>query len=952
MAMPRRSGLLASLLIVGFIGLLGLLAWWLWPASAPEPTAAPERPKSLPIVQAPTDLDPDGDMPIAGSITGTVRVEGSPGSTIAGARVCAWTLDDDERVGNPLAAHCTLTERDGHYRLDELEGGRHRLTASAAKHIPSTWRDAKHAREWLALGADEQRSGVDLSLLPGGLRLAGVVEDVAGGSIPGALIVASAMRLKAPAATALADDEGRFELWVAPNQYLLRAGASGYAEGGALAQAPNEAITIRLVPESVLVGHVIDAASNQPLAGVEVGVDAGDRRSTISQSDGSFRIAGLGPGRYQPDASGEGVFGRLPRSVVLGLGQTSEPIELLVYPAYRLSGQLLAPGVDDGKPRGCAAGRVHVRGSMLEREASADADGQIRIEGLPAGRYQVEPSCPGYFAHDLVELLLDADLDDQRWLFEAGLEIAGIAVDGSNHPLPGLYVDARGTGAGGVGSISRTDADGRFVLGPLPPDSYGVWLRIDAEAPDKHVEVELRDRSVDDVRLVAGEVGAVQVSVRDAEGNGIPSKHVTVQNGETRSLGQAVTDGAGNVTFTGLPVGPVFVARTQDMDPGARKPRGVRVEVLAGEVTVVELRGEASSFGSITGIVIEAGGPAGEAWVVAGNGQGEDDETTSPVLCEQDGRFTLGNLADGTYSVRAYREGGGQAVARGVAVGESVRLELESPASLFGQVRFADGATPEHFLVRLLPTDAGPPIELSLYRSEGRFELESLAAGRYTVEVDAGSGQANEKLQLEPGERAELEFVLERRVTVTGRLVDAHTRAGVSALTVTVHRRGRAASRIVQPDREGRFVLTNVPVGPVEVMLVPKSWDNASYPMQATWITTTDSGAEQDIGDIIVARSRRARGESKGDVGFDYEIDGRLGHADDFSKAKIRVTAVERGGPAAAAGLREGDVITAVDGVSVEGAQAALMRLHILVAAGATMTLDLADGSPVTLVAR
>jgi hypothetical protein len=944
--MSRRSRLLASFVIVGLLGLLG---WWLWPVSAPEPQPAAEAPEPTPIVQGPVNADSDHDAPIEGSISGTVRVADERGEPIAGARVCAWALADDDRIRDPLAAQCTLTEPDGHYRLEVLEGGRHRLTASAAKHVPSTWRDTKHAREWLTMRTDEQRGGVDLTLLPGGLRLVGVVEDVSGGSVPGALIVASTMRKRGPVATALGDDEGRFEIWVAPNEYVIRAIASGYAEGGAIAQAPNETIAIHLVPESVLVGHVIDAASNEPLAGIEVSVRAGELESTVSGEDGSFRIGGLRPGRYQPEASGAGVFGRLPRAVVLGLGQTSEPIELLVYPAYRVSGQLLARS-QGGSERGCAEGQVRVRSSVLRREVSTDADGQVRIEGLPAGRYQIEPSCPGYFPHDPVELLLDADLDDQRWLFESGLEIAGIAVDGSNRPVPGLYVDSSGTGPNAGGSIARTDADGRFVLGPLRPDSYGVWLRIDAEDPDKQVEVELRDRSVEDVRLVVGETGTVLVSVRDAEGTAIPNEHVTVKAIGSRSSVQAFTDGEGNVSFTGLSVGTVSVARTRDTQPGERKPQGVRVEVLAGEVTPVELRAETSSSGSITGIVTEAGGPAGEAWVVAGHGQGEDDET-SPVLCDQDGRFTIPNLPDGTYNVRAYREGGGQAVERGIAVGESVRLDLESPTSLFGHVRFADGTAPEHFLVELFPTDAGRPISLSFYRSEGKFEFESLAAGRYTVEIDAGSGQAREKIELEPGERGELEFELDRRVTVTGRIVDAYTRAGVSALTVQVQPRGRPATRIVQPDREGRFVLTNVPVGNVQLSLVPKNWESPAYSLQLTWITTTDA-AEQDIGDVIVAGKRRARGEAKGDVGFDYDFDGRFNGAEATRKVRVRVSAVDRGGSADAAGLRVGDIITSVDGVSVVGNGAGLMRFHVLVAAGATMQLEREDGGSVTIVAR
>jgi hypothetical protein len=951
--MPRRSGLIASLVIV----VLSFLAWWLWPV-AEAPTQSHEEPPPAAIMRAPVAADPEPETPIAGSISGTVHIVGGRGNAV----VCAWPLADDERVRDAFARHCTLPEMDGHYRIGELEGGRYRVTASLVKYLPSIWRDVEHGgREWLLVHEHEQRSGVDLRLLPGGLRLAGVVEDVAGGPIPGALVVASTMHSPGPVDATFGDDEGRFELWVAPNQYSLLAIASGYAEGGAFAQAPNEALTIRLVPESVLVGHVIDAASNEPLAGVEVRASVHDRKPAISSEDGSFRVGGLRPGRYQPEASGEGVYGKLERSVVLGLGQTSEPIELRVYPAYRVSGQLLARSLAgaggtgarrktslDGRERGCAEGSVSVRGSMVTREVSADADGQVRIEGLPADRYRISLRCPGHVAPDSADLLLDADLDDQRWLFEAGLEIAGIAVDESDRPLPGLWVHAEGDA--GAASIARSDADGRFVLGPLPAGSYGVWLRIEA---DKPIEVELRERSLDDVRLVAGASGTVEVSARDADGKPIVGKYVYVQGRDGRSLGQAITDGEGTVSFGGLPVGSVHVALAEQVEPGgSRKPRGVRVEIVAGELAQVELRGEASSVGRISGIVTEASGPAGEAWVVAGRGQAEGDGyEVGPVLCEQDGRFTLSDLPAGTWRLRAYREGGGQAIESGVALGESVRLDLDSPASLFGHVRFADGSAPEHFEVSLSPAHGESPITLSFYRSEGRFEFEDVPAGRYTVEVDAGSGQASEKLALASGERTELEFVLERRITVTGRLVDANTKVGVSALEIQVHRRGRATTRTVRPDRDGNFVLDNVPVGAVELGLTPRSWENPSYAMQFVWITTAAGQAEQNLGDVLVVGRRRARGESKGDVGFDFEFDGRLGDSDKFGEVSVRVKAVDGGGPAQAAGLREGDVITAVDGVSVVGGDARRMGLLIQVAAGASLTLDRASGGPVTIVA-
>lgn len=178
------------------------------------------------------------------------------------------------------------------------------------------------------------------------MPLGGTVLDISGGAIEGALVVANGpgMFSMQPVATAITDEHGRFSMSVASGEYSLRASATGYAPSMHRAQAPDQRVALRLTPESVLVGRVVSAQSGEAVAGVQVSIEArwSMSPSVVSSEDGSFRIGGLAPGIYQPEAIGPGVYGRASLPVHVGLGQTSEPIELRVYPAHRLRGQIVA----------------------------------------------------------------------------------------------------------------------------------------------------------------------------------------------------------------------------------------------------------------------------------------------------------------------------------------------------------------------------------------------------------------------------------------------------------------------------------------------------------------------------------------------------------------------------------------------------------------------------------
>jgi hypothetical protein len=109
---------------------------------------------------------------------------------------------------------------------------------------------------------------------------------------------------------------------------------------------------------------------------------------------------------------------------------------------------------------------------------------------------------------------------------------------------------------------------------------------------------------------------------------------------------------------------------------------GEHVTVAAAQTVNVRLVVEPQN-GHITGTVVDADGkPVADAYVAAARESDAAGAQASsvvdtrwgddrPALTATDGRFTLGPFASGNYTLRAYRKGGGEAIAEHVAVGSN-----------------------------------------------------------------------------------------------------------------------------------------------------------------------------------------------------------------------------------------------------------------------------------------
>ncbi|MFV8755585.1 carboxypeptidase regulatory-like domain-containing protein [Nannocystaceae bacterium ST9] len=780
----RREVLRSRPLLWLVFGLLVIsIGWWSWPrGEASEVEAAPDIDVEVERESiARTRERPRLEPPAKAAIAGFVRTRG--GAAIAGAEVCATPMANQLRGADDPRPRCTRSEADGHYRLASLWPVRVQVSASARGHRPRTWRSGPSGRRrgYVSLEAGGELTGIDFELDEGGARLAGVVEDLGGGPIEGAMIRVggSGIGVEGEGALSVArsDAEGRFELWVDPGPTTLFAFADGYALASEGVLAPSERVELYLTPESVLVGRVVDASTGDPLADVAVSASAVDDDATRSDGEGRFQIGGLSPGVYQPVAVAEDGYGEATTQIHLGLGQTSEPIEIRVHPMARIAGEVVV--AESGEA--CRAGWVALVDERIW--GPIDDRGRVVLRGVALGEYEVEVYCQGYRASDDLAKIVVAGPEriEQRWEVHEGQVIRGEVVDGEGRPVADASVDARPIRAGAstaIGWPSRTEADGSFELAGLQPGTYELHVRAEQPSPDAPTLVELAPGvDLDAVRIELLASGTIVGRVVDELGVLQPGVGVSASDGARAKTSS--TDDHGEFRIEQVRTGSVLVAA----EPGMRAPgtsdddeQGQWIEVLADRSVEVELRVEARA-GSIRGRVLDEGGtPVDDAFVHAqrmsdsavarpewGRAAVRVDADRRPILTEIDGSFTIPSLSEGAYVVRAYRKGGGEALAENVAIGSSIELTITPTGALAGVVELAGASPPERFSVDLRDVARGLYFHARFYRTEGEWRFDELPAGVYDVTVSANEGSGKlEGIELGIGaSREDLALALE-----------------------------------------------------------------------------------------------------------------------------------------------------------------------------------------------
>jgi protocatechuate 3,4-dioxygenase beta subunit len=925
-----------------------------------------------------------------GSVAGAVTDDKQ--APIPKARVCAAGESDELPDELLRAPACVTADDQGRFRIGGLLPARYAVSASARPFRPGAHHPGGNRRKTrLPLAPGEHRTGVDITLHAGGVELTGTVSDLTGGPVAGAkLRTTGGWRNRTAAAVhAEADEHGRFSLWVAPGAVHVIASADGYAEAEEWGRAPGE-LDLLLTPESSLSGIVVDAATGQPVEGARVIVSESergwddDRDATFTNAQGQFRAARLTPGRHVAVARDGRGYGRTEGSVRVGLGQHVEGVVIKLFPAVRVEGKVVVSTTQAV----CEDAVVWLSDPVRpDREISArrSADGTLSAEGMLPGSYKVDVQCEGYRERDPYApvVVADKDVTGLVWEVDPGATVRGKVLARSGDPIEGAWLQARvvgGPARAKDGHRSDTSAhDGAYELTGLKPGSYQLELETDRGVPPQdgyRVEVAPGETVTRD--LVVDDGGTIRGTVADAAGKPVVGVEVHARAGANFTWRWPGTtprsDDTGAFTLEGVKPGDYHVVAQRSWFDTLRKPgttddakQGERVTVRAGQTSTVRLVVE-SQAQAIRGTVVDAAGkPVDDAFVSAAresDAAGARPSNVSitrwdwgdekPALTGVDGAFTIGKLSPGKYTLRAYRKGGGEAVAEHVPAGGTARLQIKPTGSIEGTAR-RGAEPPTELTVTVSDPLTGLVRRERFFRTRGRFAVRDLPKGRLRIEVEAEGGQKEVEVELAEGEaKTGVDVELDAVVDITGRVVDRETAQpvpGMMMFAAPARTSLSVAFRITDTDGDhvtdegGRFKIKNAPAGQVLLRGVPKDFGRGDY---AFWMTArTVDPKRPDLGDVPVLKARVKRGDPVGELGAKFV---QPPEDTPFFERELKVSYIDPAGPAAKTELKVGDILTSVDGIDVTGGNIMNAWTRMRAPPGTRLVLGLKRGAQVTVV--
>jgi protocatechuate 3,4-dioxygenase beta subunit len=901
-----------------------------------------------------------------GSLAGTIR--DPKGAPIAGAMACAdfWSPALSEQTTRD--ALCVIADARGAYRFDNLVAATYSIDAMAKGFEPGTYQKGDEANIELAPGM--ALTGLDITLGSGAVEVTGTVSDASGGAIRGARVrVISRMKHPRSQAFAETDAAGKYALWTAPGYVEVYAVADGYVESEERGMAPGS-VDLSLVPESSIAGTVLDADTREPVAGVRVEVYPMDfmartpRATTLSDERGRFRISRLLPARYQPRVKHGGYYTVSAPTALVGLAESVEDVVLLVKRGYMISGKALVTGTNAVcKPSSITLGRDQVG---YEYEAESADDGTITVDSVRPGTWIVRLFCSRHQpTEDIAPVTItNADVTGLVWHVAPGSTLTGTITTRAGAPVADARITARASSPVQRGAktllYASAKPDGRYELGGLVPGTWDVEVSSGNGVAPPKVSVEITDATATQ-DFVLDEGGTLRGVVVDPKGAPVPHVDVTIARQRQRihvsfTETEMQTGSDGSFVFTGLVPGTYDITAKYPRGGAVRRADNANEQledavVENAKTTEVRIAIE-DATAVIRGSVVDGKGtPIGDAFVNAIRQEPDQDMGQALRwtfdeklrLTAPDGTFAITGLAAGTYSVRAYRRGGGDAIVENVKTGTSVKVQILDGASIEGTVTGAAGDE-----LSVSANGGGIQRTETFYKSGGVFAIRDLPAGVYTLSATSGNASGGATATVAAGEtKRGVTIALAPQATVTGTLVDYATKKPIPSAVMFGTRLASTTFTLAlgtsesenTTDARGRFTIRDVPTGDVVIVaLLTTERDLQLYAPR-----TLPSKATIELGEVPVMMPRVRQGAGK----LGYTL---VSPIDQWFTNHLAVATVDAA--ATKAGLRTGDVITSVDGIDVRGEHAGYYESLVRVAPGTKLALGLARGATVELVAK
>jgi len=407
----------------------------------------------------------------AGSDSPQRRIAGrvtADGRALEGAVVTLSSALSDARFWD---AGITRSNHDGGFSFPPQLSQRYIVAARSAGRVPAfvaiDLRDPKTQPEALQL---ELASCIAVVF--------GTVKDAGGGAIIGARL----SRRGVPGASVESDARGQYELCLPAGERAgLLVEANGY--GAIVDDLPVVKGRFQrdfvLLPEAVVVGITVREEDRAPIAGAYVHLERAERGlrrgaalSTVSGSDGRFRIAGVNAGRYLVHAYSDQAATFDPVEIVAEATASTPELVLRLSNTPRVSGTVR----ENGNP--LPGVRVQAGTSSPPRWSDvsfSNADGAFSLARVPASR--VSFSIQDFEVLQPKSVIIPSSgLDGVLVEVASAGSLAG-KVTRAGAPAPGALVHLEGAGY----KETRADAQGNYALRGMAPGNYTLfaWQDID-----------------------------------------------------------------------------------------------------------------------------------------------------------------------------------------------------------------------------------------------------------------------------------------------------------------------------------------------------------------------------------------------------------------------------------------------------------------------------------------
>lgn len=602
------------------------------------------------------------------------------------------------------------------------------------------------------------------------VEIRGVIVDRDGRPIEGAEVRATASSDASPIDETRSDGGGSFTLRAPAGRVVfVFSEPEGYAPGVVRVLAPASDVRIELTAEAVVVGQVVERATGAPVRDVEVWVDRSfwpndaGRASGRTDDEGRFRIGGLPPGRYEPKVDSPPWRGA-GTSVPLSYRETSPETRIEVTRAVTVRGRLLLPE-PLRKP-----GRARLVNEHDDRHTgTVFEEGDFEIAGVEPGEWTLEVDAAPFVEDERRTLSVGrGDLEGIEVPVRRGGRVFGVVVDESGRAIDGAEILLWHR------TLKRkrtANEAGMFAFGGLREGQY----RLEATAPDRAFErgelpVDVTfDAPTQQIRIELSARATLRGRIVDTRGAPVDRSEITLihfdEGEEFHSCGDFLGAADGHFLFEDLE------PRTYTLVPeryglgelrapdGGSARRDVVVEPgadLEVEVVVEQLDR------AIEGRIVDANAKPFPSVLVAVARESEDAEEYGnalflarhdeswAVVTDDEGRFRIGQLGDGTYTVVAHRPDGAELSTSGVFPGQRVTMMLEPSGSVAGRLTAPDGAPVESF--ELKAESRRFSREEAIFAPDGAFSLDGLSRGKWTIRIFSDIGRAEIEVMVRPGE--------------------------------------------------------------------------------------------------------------------------------------------------------------------------------------------------------